>query len=196
LTPLYDPPLRLSLREKEWRPAVAAQLAVDTGDVLDLGCGTGTLTVEIARRYSKSAVHGIDIDHNTLKIAQNKIGQTGEYFCLVKESVTSLPFSKNRFDCVVSSLLSDHLTTEQKLEAISEAYRVLCPGRAFHLVDWGTPASRLQRSTNYVSQLLDRFETTTENIEGKLPIFLKQSGFIDVRNTGHTKTSLGTIRTY
>ncbi|MFC4989595.1 methyltransferase domain-containing protein [Saliphagus infecundisoli] len=194
LTPLYDPILHITLREKKWKSATVERLSLEDGEVLDLGCGTGTLTVEIAQHYPDTAVHGIDIDPAMLAIARDKIMKDYQHVQLVRGTVTDLPYPDDHFDSVISSLVFHHLTTDQKLVTMSEVQRVLRPGGEFHLIDWGRPASRLQRASFYIIQLLDGFDTTSDNIDGKHPVFLDQSGFKEETNPEIVRTPLGTIR--
>lgn len=55
LTALYDPLMALTMRERAFRPALIAAVLADPlpGVVLDVGCGTGTFTVQLAEAERK-----------------------------------------------------------------------------------------------------------------------------------------------
>jgi hypothetical protein len=61
--------------------------------------------------------------------------------------------------------------------------RVLKPGGELHIADWGKARSKLERLSYLSVQLLDGFETTTDNIRGRLPAFIRAAGFGDVGET-------------
>src|SRR5262245_2499174 len=63
LTPLYDPLIRLALREEAVKQRLVDQARIAPGmQVLDLGCGTGTLALLIKRSHPTARVVGLDVD--------------------------------------------------------------------------------------------------------------------------------------
>lgn len=71
--------------------------------ILDVGCGTGIPTIELAK-LSKGHVTGIDIDEDSLKILKRKIKDFGlkNQISVIKESITKMDFPKERFDIIWS----------------------------------------------------------------------------------------------
>ena len=52
-TPVYDRAMRLTMRERRWRPRLANEVLVDLpsgGTIVDVGCGTGTQAIAFATR--------------------------------------------------------------------------------------------------------------------------------------------------
>ncbi len=78
LTPLYDPILRLALREQTFKKALVEQARIQPGQrVLDLGCGTGTLTLLIKGVHPQARVEGMDGNPKILSLAQAKAARAG-----------------------------------------------------------------------------------------------------------------------
>ena len=73
LTPLFDPVIRWSMRELELKRRLIVQARIEPGyRVLDLGCGTATLTILIKQMYPAAEVVGLDGDPKILAIAEAK----------------------------------------------------------------------------------------------------------------------------
>lgn len=195
LTPFYDPIVGLTTREKTFKKALVEQARVKaTQRVLDLGCGSGTLTVLLKETAPQAEVVGLDGDSQILKIAETKARKAGVEIRFEKGMSFDLPFDNESFDRVVSSLFFHHLTRENKLKTLCEARRVLKPNGEFHVADWGFPANLLMKFTSRFIQLLDGFETTADNFDGLLPKLIEKAGFENVAETKHYNTLFGTIR--
>ena len=100
------------------------------------------------------------------------------------------------FDRVLSSFLLHHLTKENKLKTLTEILRVLKPGGEFHLADWGKAQNMIMRLAFLDIQLLDGFETTSENVQGLLTRYLEDAGFESVEETKRYTTVFGTLSLY
>ena len=74
LTRLYDLLMTLTMRERAFPPALIAAVLSDPRPriVLDVGCGTGTLAVQLAAADPSVQVHGIDGDRQVLALARQK----------------------------------------------------------------------------------------------------------------------------
>lgn len=197
LTRLYDPLVRLTTRESTFKRALLAQVEADhPRRVLDLGCGTGTLTVAIAKALPDAVVTGLDADAEALGIATNKARRVDVNVSLHRGFSTDLPFRDGQFDCVVSSLFFHHLTSEAKIATLRETRRVLASGGSLHVADWGKPSNALLRTLFLAVQLLDGFETTRDSVTGALPDLMRAAGHRCVEETGKFATPLGTMRLF
>lgn len=197
LTRFYDPVLRATVREDAFKAALVAQAAVPAGArVLDLGAGTGTLTVMLQRATIGAAVVGLDGDAEILTHARAKAAAAGLSIRFDEGSAAALPYADAAFERVVTSLLLHHLSPTDKRRAVAEAFRVLVPGGELHVADWGRPRNALMRGLFFGIQLLDGFVTTAENVAGMLPDLFREAGFVDVRETRTFATVFGTLALY
>lgn len=197
LTALYDPILRWTMRESVFKRRLVEQARIERGHrVLDLGCGTATLTLLLQQAHPGTQVVGLDGDPKVLRIARAKVTQAGGDIALARAMAFELPHADGAFQRVLSSLLFHHLTRENKLRALREVWRVLCPGGELHIADWGKPRNAWARAAFLLVQLLDGFLTTADNVNGLLPDLLRESGFSEVRETAQFATPFGTLALY
>ena len=74
LTRFYDPLIAMSMRETALKGRLVEQAAiVPRHDVLDVGCGTGTLAMIAKSRHPEARIVGLDGDPEVLGIARRKI---------------------------------------------------------------------------------------------------------------------------
>ena len=117
-------------------------LEVQSGTVLDIGCGNGPLTIAVAKKYSQAHVTGIDTwgknwDYSQ-KLCERNAASAGvsERVSFQKGSAIQLPFADGQFDLEVSNLVFHEISgLKDKREAVREALRVLKPGGTFVLQD-------------------------------------------------------------
>ena len=113
------------------KKAAVAQLSgldLRSKEIIDIGCGTGIISLLALEMGAKKAVCG-DISEYMLKLAEENFKVTGYdpsriRFCQL--DAESLPFDDNSFDAVITGM-SFGLFPDQK-EAVNEMFRVLKPG--------------------------------------------------------------------
>jgi SAM-dependent methyltransferase len=193
LTALYDPLIALTVRERTFKEGLLDQAALTGGQrLLDLGCGTGTLAIWAKQREPGIDVVGIDGDPEVLHLARRKAGEAGVEIDFQEGLADELPFEDASFDRVTSSLLFHHLSRDVKERAAAEVARVLRPNGELHLADWG-PGGPLMRAAFLSVQLLDGFETTGDNVSGRLPEILSGAGLREVRERRRLRTISGSM---
>jgi ubiquinone/menaquinone biosynthesis C-methylase UbiE len=192
LTRLYDPLLRITMREGAWRPRLVDQVAEgDPASVLEVGCGTGTLTLALAEALPAAEVAGLDGDPEALGIARAKEG-AGRIRWL-EGMAQELPMATDSADRVVVSLLLHHLVPAAKREALAEIRRVLRPGGRLHVADFGPPGDPLMATAFRVLQLFDGREPTRDHAAGLLPDYLEEAGLGPVATMGRLRTASGRL---
>ncbi|XKE44088.1 methyltransferase domain-containing protein [Halomonas organivorans] len=100
------------------------RLPAQASAVLDLGCGPGEMTAELARRFGPGGrVHGLDLAPGMLEEARRRHGHGIRWLCA---DAAELPLAEGELDLVVSNLA---LQWCPDLETVlAEIHRVLRPG--------------------------------------------------------------------
>ncbi|GAB3880302.1 hypothetical protein GCM10029964_034430 [Kibdelosporangium lantanae] len=94
--------------------------------VLDIGCGTGRLTLPLAERAG--SVTGLDMSDAMLAQARAKAGERGLSVDFRQGDMTAMPFADASFDVVVSMLALMHIPVAERGRLFAEITRVLRPG--------------------------------------------------------------------
>ena len=195
LTRFYDPLIRLTLRENVVKQCLIDQARITPGMVvLDLGCGTGTLTLMIKRTCPEAHVHGLDVDPQILAIAREKIASAGVDVALHQGTAADTPFAPASFDRVLTSLVLHHLTTAEKESTLAGTRRLLRSGGELHVADFGQPQNALMWLLSQGVSWLDGSGRTEVNLTGRLPALIREAGFSDVEETMAMMTPFGTLR--
>lgn len=189
LTPLYDPLLKWGMREETFKRRLIQSANIHPQmKVLDLGCGTGTLTIMLKQAHPNADITGLDGDPQVLDMARAK--SRGVDIHWDKGFASLLPYPDSVFDRVVTSLVIHHLTTDDKRRAFKEIYRVLKPQGELHVLDFGAPHSSL---TRFMVTYMRRLEEAAGNFDGLIPLFITEAGFTRVKEAEHFVTIFGPL---
>ncbi len=197
LTPLYDRVVALTTRERTFKRALLDQAAIEPGrQVLDVGCGTGTLAIAAQRRQPGVQVSALDADPAILAIAARKARHAGADIAFDLGRSSALPYADECFDRVLSSLFFHHLSWGDKLLTARQMHRVLRPAGELHVADWGRAGGVASRTGFLAIQILDGFDTTSDNVAGLLPVLFVSAGFRHVEETRRIPTVFGIVSLY
>ena len=156
----------------------------DSQKVLDVGCGPGHISAQIANMYPKIEVTGIDISKQRIK--------DGLEYCnrhknleLKCEDAIKLPFKDNTFDFVFARFVLEYIKEPQK--AVDEMVRVCKKGGRILIQDldgqllWHYPEDKnLMENIHYALTILNK--TGFDPFVGrKLYSFLYNSGLSNIK---------------
>ena len=128
----YNATVAKILRKPETKIANDVVAKMGKGTILDLGSGTGYLSIEIARRSPGLQVYGIDLSRQMVKIARRRArGVDNARF--VFGNAARLPFKDTSIDLVISTGASHHWKTPRLV--FDECYRVLKTGKEAWIYD-------------------------------------------------------------
>lgn len=113
----------------------------ENGTGLDIGCGSGALTIECAKRNPQGTMIGVDrwgkdYAEFSMNLCQNNaIAENVRNICFQKGDATKLPFADETFDVVTSNYVYHNITGADKQELLLETLRVLKKGGTFAIHD-------------------------------------------------------------
>jgi ubiquinone/menaquinone biosynthesis C-methylase UbiE len=168
-------------RAGQLRRRMADLLPLQAGDaVLDIGCGSGDLTLRLARRVGATGtVVGIDPSAEMIARARRKALRRGLALEFRLESAATLDFPPATFDVAVSSLVFHHLPAELRRQALTACARVLKGAGSLVIIDF----------LGAGGQLLSHGAQPTD--PRALPALLSEAGFTVTRSSAIPFRGLG-----
>jgi len=160
--------------------------------VLELGCGTGSFTRELAR--SGADVVAIDVSLELLEIAKANCSAPNIQYQL--QNAYSLGYSEAVFDSVVGSSVLHHLEIN---EALRDVYRVLKPAGSIYFTEPNmlNPQIAIQKNIPWIKRKLGDSPDETAFFRWPLRRLLEQTGYRDIRidpfDFLHPKTPVAVI---
>jgi demethylmenaquinone methyltransferase / 2-methoxy-6-polyprenyl-1,4-benzoquinol methylase len=129
-----------------WRRRAVACLAPHPdGKYLDVGCGTGDVSIEILRQVPDSSVSGIDRSEKMVEIGRAKARDAGleNSISLDIGDVLDLAFPDNYFDGAITSFCIRNVTDRRR--GLTEICRVVRPGGLFVILELTEPTGFVMR---------------------------------------------------
>jgi demethylmenaquinone methyltransferase/2-methoxy-6-polyprenyl-1,4-benzoquinol methylase len=138
--------------DKHWR-RLAAQTCLELKPlrVLDIGCGTGDLIINIARMATNNIeITGLDYSQPMLEKARQKAEKAGvsKKVRFIEGEASHLPFPDASFDVAAISFAFRNLTYKNPVASahLAEVLRVLKPGGYYIIVESSQPENRFIRA--------------------------------------------------
>ena len=159
-------------RGQQLRKRMGDLLPLRVGNtVLDVGCGTGDLAIEIMKRVgTRGQVVGIDGSEEMIARARQKAQRRHLPIEFRVEHAETLSFPDHRFDVVVSSLVFHALPGSLKLSVLTTIARVLKEGGHLVIIDFLASSGHVLTHT---AQPADPHD---------LPTLLRHGGFQPVQS--------------
>jgi ubiquinone/menaquinone biosynthesis C-methylase UbiE len=135
-------------REKTLRDKTIELAHLNPGDkVLEIGCGTGTLTLEAKTKVGPTGeVTGIDIAPEMVAVATGKAARKGINVTFREGNIAEIPFPDNSFDTVLCSFMIFHMPDYVRKKGLTEIFRVLKHGGHLFIIDQALPDNKWQRT--------------------------------------------------
>jgi ubiquinone/menaquinone biosynthesis C-methylase UbiE len=186
--PLYDFITKLTGAD-EARRILLDQAELRPGQrVLDVGCGTGSLTMLLKQLHPEIEVVGLDPDPKALSRATRKAQRAATFPEFDQGFSDELQYPANSFDHVFSSFMFHHLPADRKAGTLGEIRRVLKPGGDLHMLDFRGPESA---RTGSWSRWFHSHHNLKDNSEIRILTLMAQAGLADPRTVGYRTILFG-----
>jgi ubiquinone/menaquinone biosynthesis C-methylase UbiE len=188
----YDLLTRLLGMNRVYDALIAQAELGDGHRVLEIGCGTGNLTIRAKCTHPGVVAIGSDPDPLALRRAQRKArGLSGIRF--ERGYAQQLPYADGEFDRVLSSMMLHHLEEDTKTAAAAEVFRVLRTGGRLHLVDIGGDVTARDSLT---ARLIRHSHHAVGNLGDAIPRLLGAAGFDCTEVATHRQRVIGRLTYY
>jgi ubiquinone/menaquinone biosynthesis C-methylase UbiE len=188
----YDRGIRILSRGRitEVYLKIAEMVAAPGKRILDIGCGTGNVSLACATRGA--SVTGVDSNAEMLEVAKSKAKKAGledkvEWLELGVAEIAG-KINERSLDAVVSCLAFSELTPDEQTYTLSTAYSLLTHGGTIVIADEVVPENAFNRFRHrllslplvLVTYILT--QTTTRPLSNPSPL-LNKAGFSNIETT-------------
>jgi len=178
----YDPVTQYVMPPGEtWvRESLVNAIRGNPRRILDLGCGTGTTTRLLKRRFPEASVIGLDLSPYMLVVAQHKASDASLDIAFRHGNAMATGLADESFDIVCATLLLHETPPTVAKAILKESFRLLSPGGQMLILDGN------QQTLRTVDWLNTVFEEPfiREYGQGNVDAWLGFAGFEAVRTEG------------
>ena len=145
--------------------------------ILDLGCGTGTTTQMLKRRFPGAEVMGLDLSPQMLVMADHKARAAAVEVTFRHGNAMATGLPAAAFDVVCATLLFHETPPAVAKTILAEAFRLLTPGGQLLVLDGN---QRTLRATDWLSTIFED-PCIRDYSQGNVDAWLGYAGFEAVR---------------
>jgi ubiquinone/menaquinone biosynthesis C-methylase UbiE len=172
------------------RETYLSLLDISAGErVLDVGCGSGAVTRDIARRVGdRGLVVGLDASGELLSVARSlaEAAGLGHRVEFREGNALRLPFPDGSFDVVVCATVLSHVP--EGATAVPELARVLRPGGRLGVFDFDADMTIFTHPDRVLTRRIVAAAADASAVDGwlvrRLPLLFRRAGLADVRVRG------------
>lgn len=125
-----------------WRRCAILHVAIpDDGAILDLACGTGDFTAELARRWPDAEIDGVDLTPEMLEIARVKLKDAKNVMLFQGDAQNLSGLPRKEYDLIVCAFGFRNFPDKRK--ALSECRRLLAAGGRLVVLELFRPESKV-----------------------------------------------------
>lgn len=166
--------------DRYWKKVILSCIPPAPARIVDQACGTGILTLAIARRYPECLVTGVELRQEYLSLAREKARREGVAnvkFLLGRAEEVVVPGEQ---DCITSSYLAKYADLG---ELMANSHRMLRPGGVMIMHDFTYPTNGAvlpfwNGSFTLMRTLGGRYFPEWRTVFRELPDFLKRSSWV------------------
>jgi len=141
----YDPVVHIGLfpvgGESQCRNTFIALIDPKPGErIAELCCGTGAITMALARKVSNPVIMASDLSSAQIRIAKLKAGIRNVDINYSVHDASCTPYPSESFDKVVVSRALHEIEKERRMKIYQEIQRLLRPGGSFYLCETHRPS--------------------------------------------------------
>jgi tRNA (cmo5U34)-methyltransferase len=121
-------------REMVWALLDYLPQSQSVKSILELGCGTGNLSVLLSQHFPTASIHCVDVSGDSLGACRSRLG-TDSRFTFEEADFRNLSYDEDSFDLILSSISIHHLTSTEKQKLFRQILRWLRADGVFGYAD-------------------------------------------------------------
>lgn len=174
----YDKVVNLATfgKDKYWKKEILKKIP-HCNSILDLACGTGILTFQIAEQFSGSKIVGVDITESYLNVARTKI-KPHDNISFLRQDAEKLNLD-SKFDCITSSYIPKYCNPDT---LVNVCINHLNTGGKIILHDFIYPKNQIVRGLwnlyFIVLKLIGYFVPSWQDVFTNLPKLIRSTSWL------------------